>query len=106
MKKKHRIWIYLILLTGLLLLIHFSCKKGDVIKVTPTITITAVTNITATSAASGGNITSDGGAAITSRGLCWCAGQNPTTANSKVSGGIGTGSFTSTISGLAPGTHL
>ena len=96
--------IYTVLQAGLFVAVLYCCNKEDVIKVTPTISITAVTNITATSAKSGGDVTSDGGAAVTSRGVCWCTDQNPTTSNDKTQGGSGTGSFTSTISGLTPGT--
>ncbi len=57
--------------------------------------------ITATSVISGGNISSDGGATVTERGVCWSTSQNPTIANSKATdGSIGTGSFTTNISGL------
>jgi hypothetical protein len=34
-------------------------------------TTTAVTNITQTTATSGGNVTSDGGATVSARGVCW-----------------------------------
>jgi len=70
----------------------------------PAVTTTAVTSITTNSAQSGGNITSDGGAAISSRGVCWSTTPNPTIANSKTTNGTGTGSFTSSITGLTPGT--
>ena len=70
----------------------------------PTITTTAVSNITATTASSGGNVTSDGGSAITSRGVCWSTSTNPTTANSHTTDGTGTGTFTSSITGLIPGS--
>jgi uncharacterized protein (TIGR02145 family) len=96
--------IYKVLLAGLLVSVLFFCKKEEVIKVTPTISLTAVTNITATSATSGGNVTFDGGASVTSRGACWSTEQNPTTSNDKTQGGTGTGSFTCTMSGLTPGT--
>ena len=71
-----------------------------------TLTTTAVTGITATAAVSGGNITADGGAAITAKGICWATTANPTTANSKTSEtvGAGTGAFTSNLTGLTPGT--
>jgi uncharacterized protein (TIGR02145 family) len=68
----------------------------------PTLTTTPVSVITQTSAVSGGNITSDGGDAITARGVCWATTVNPTTANNKTSDGSGPGSFTSTITGLTP----
>lgn len=70
----------------------------------PTISTTAVTLITTNSAQSGGNITSDGGAAIASRGVCWSTSANPTTANTKTTNGTGTGSFTSNMTGLSSGT--
>jgi uncharacterized protein (TIGR02145 family) len=70
----------------------------------PTLTTTAISNITQSSATSGGNITSDGQAAITARGVCWSTSPNPTTANSKTSNGTGTGSFTSNITGLTANT--
>ncbi|MCX6121918.1 MAG: FG-GAP-like repeat-containing protein [Ignavibacteriales bacterium] len=69
----------------------------------PTVTTTTATNITSTSASSGGNVTSDGGATITVRGVCWSTGSNPTLGNSHTSDGTGTGTFTSSITGLSPG---
>jgi uncharacterized protein (TIGR02145 family) len=71
---------------------------------TAILTTTNVTSITATSAISGGDITSDGGASITARGVCWSTSENPTISNSKTINGTGIGSFTSSLSGLSPGT--
>ena len=71
----------------------------------PTLTTTSVTSVTLTSAVSGGNITSDGGEAITARGVCWNTTGSPTISNSKTSDGTGTGSFTSNITVLTPGTN-
>jgi uncharacterized protein (TIGR02145 family) len=72
--------------------------------VVPTLTTAAINGNTQTGATSGGNITSDGGAAITSKGVCWNTSQNPTIADNKTIDGTGTGSFTSSLSGLTPGT--
>jgi uncharacterized protein (TIGR02145 family) len=69
-----------------------------------TITTTDPSAVTSTSATSGGNITSDGGASITERGICWATTANPTTASNKVASGTGTGTFTANITGLQPGT--
>jgi len=69
-----------------------------------TVTTTAVSDITSSTAASGGNVTSDGGSLVTDRGICWNTSANPTTADSKTSDGSGTGSFTSSITGLLPNT--
>jgi uncharacterized protein (TIGR02145 family) len=70
----------------------------------PTLTTTDASLITLTSAVSGGNITSDGNAAITARGVCWSTSLNPTVDNSKTSDQTGTGSFISTLTGLTSGT--
>ncbi len=66
----------------------------------PTVTTAAVSNITSTSAVSGGNVISDGGAAVTARGVCWSTNVTPTTADNTTTDGTGTGSFTSSITGL------
>jgi len=91
--------IYPLLLTGLLLPLIFSCKK----EVIPTVTVAAVTNIKANSATSGGEIITDGGASVISRGVCWSTNQNPTTEDSKTTDGTGKGSFSSSITELTPG---
>jgi uncharacterized protein (TIGR02145 family) len=70
----------------------------------PELTTTAVSSITTTTAASGGNITSDGGATVTARGVCWNTATGPSISNSKTTDGAGTGSFTSNLSSLTPGT--
>ncbi len=71
----------------------------------PTVSTTAISAITFNTASSGGNVTSDGGASVTARGVCWSTSANPTIAlSTKTSDGTGTGSFTSSITGLAPNT--
>jgi uncharacterized protein (TIGR02145 family) len=72
--------------------------------VVPTITTTAISSITQTSAVSGGNITLNGGADITARGVCWATKTNPTTADSKTADGTSTGDFASNLTELLPGT--
>jgi uncharacterized protein (TIGR02145 family) len=70
----------------------------------PTLTTAAITSITATSAVSGGNVTADGGGAVTAKGVCWATAPAPTIAGSKTTDGTGTGPFTSNITGLTAGT--
>ncbi len=94
--------IYFILLSWLLFPTLFYCTK-DAIKTAPTVIIATVSNLTSTTATSGGEIATDGGAAVTSRGVCWSTSQNPTTSDSKTSNASGTGNFTSSITGLTPG---
>jgi len=72
--------------------------------VLPTVTTTAVTDITQTTATSGGNVTSDGGATVTARGVCWSTSSNPTTAGSHTTDGSGTGTFVSNLTGLTANT--
>ena len=79
-------------------------RSFTTLAVAPTLTTNTVSNITSTSATCGGNVTSDGGATVTVRGVCWSTSQNPTVSNSHTSNGSGTGSFTSNITGLTPGT--
>jgi hypothetical protein len=70
----------------------------------PILSTNSATSITQTTALSGGNITSDGGAGITQRGVCWSMTTNPTIINSKTNDGTGVGAFSSNISGLNPNT--
>lgn len=69
------------------------------------LTTTAINSITATTAISGGNISSDGGEVITARGVCWSSSPNPTTAlSTKTLDSTGVGSFSSSLKGLMTGT--
>ncbi|MEI6754179.1 MAG: FISUMP domain-containing protein [Paludibacter sp.] len=72
--------------------------------VLPTISTTTISGITTSSAASGGNITSDGGSTVIAKGVCWSTSSTPTTSNSKTSDGTGVGAYTSSMSGLAAST--
>ena len=65
---------------------------------------TAASTITRTTAASGGNITDDNGSNITARGICWSTSTNPVVTGSHSTDGTGTGIFTSSLSGLTAGT--
>lgn len=66
----------------------------------------APSEITATSATSGGNVFADGGTAVTARGVVWSTSANPTiTSNTGItSNGTGVGAFTSNITGLNENT--
>jgi uncharacterized protein (TIGR02145 family) len=70
----------------------------------PSLTTKSATSITQAKAISGGNITSDGGAAVTARGVCWSSSENPTIADNHTSDGSGTGSFTSYLHSLSHST--
>ena len=68
----------------------------------PILTTTSVTEVSAIGAKSGGNITSDGGSPITAKGVVWSTETAPTVSLvTKTSDGTGTGTFQSTLTGLA-----
>ena len=71
--------------------------------VVPTLETTVATSITITSAVTGGNITADGNAPVTERGICWAITTGPTITNDKTSDGTGTGIFVSNLTGLQSG---
>jgi uncharacterized protein (TIGR02145 family) len=77
-------------------------RSGD--PTVPSVTTSAVTIITSTSADCGGNVTSDGGAAIAARGVCWSTSATPTIADGNTVDSSGTGSFVSSLIGLTAGT--
>jgi hypothetical protein len=64
----------------------------------PVLVTTAVTAITGTTATSGGTITSDGGATVTSRGLVW--GTSPGASTFSTTSGAGSGTFSTNLTGL------
>ena len=70
----------------------------------PTLTTTAVSNVTGGTADGGGTVTNDGNALVSARGVCWSTSPNPTLADSFTSNGFGTGIFSSTINGLVIST--
>ena len=70
----------------------------------PTVTTNEISNITRNTATGGGNVTSEGGIFVQSRGICWNTSSNPTIADPHAYGGNGTGTFTCNMTGLTPGT--
>ena len=71
----------------------------------PTVTTNNVTSITQTHAYCGGNVTNNGGAWVTERGVCWSTSPTPTLSDNHTNDGNNSGSFTSYISNLTPGTQ-
>jgi hypothetical protein len=70
----------------------------------PEVTTLLVSNITNTTATGGGNVTSAGDSPVTARGVCWNTSPDPNISNPHTNDGTGTGTFTSSITGLTPGT--
>ncbi|SHE61227.1 PKD domain-containing protein, partial [Leeuwenhoekiella marinoflava] len=71
---------------------------------TPTITTTVASGIKATTATLGGNVTDNGGVAVTERGIVYNTTGTPTTSDTKVQIGSGDGSFSDEITGLTAST--
>ncbi len=97
---------YFTFLLVILTLMISACSKdtGDTVTI-PLISTSMVTNITSTTASCGGTVTSDGGAAITARGICWSTAVDPTLTDFKSSdGSLGTGSYNCNIFGLTGNT--
>lgn len=70
----------------------------------PKLSTRDIDSVSQKGARSGGYIISDGGAPVFGRGVCWSTNQNPTIADGKTIDGGGPGIFTSSVSGLIPGT--
>ena len=73
----------------------------------PVVTTSPVTNITATSAQSGGTVSSDGGFSVTARGVVWSQTPLPDLQNNEgyTTDGSGLGNFTSNMTGLTLDTY-
>jgi hypothetical protein len=76
-------------------LLLFSCKVIDEIKKELLVKIqtSEATGIYAEGCVLGGNVTDDGGKAVTEYGVCYSTSPGPTTSNTKVMLGAGSGSF-------------
>jgi hypothetical protein len=79
---------------------HLMISRASV----PVLSTTEACGVTRSSAVSGGNVAADGGAPVTSRGVCWSTNPTPTIADDRTTDGTGSGSFASLITGLSAGT--
>ena len=79
---------------------------GSIVYETPTVTTSAVVLITETTAVTGGNVTADGGATVTERGVVYSTVSNPVINNinhTTKTSGSGTGSFSVNLTNLVEG---
>ena len=95
--------ILLVLILALFPLTLSDCKKTDP-AIKPVLSTSSVINIAATTATAGGFVTSDGGAEVTVRGICWGTNPDPAISDSKTSDGTGKGQFVSSLTSLTAGT--
>lgn len=108
--KKMKSMYHLFLAFGLLVSINaraqrtmFGSNNNYELQISPpVISTTVATAITEANATSGGTITSDGGAPVTSRGLVW--GTSPGSSMFSTTAGEGIGTFSANLTGLSLGT--
>ena len=70
----------------------------------PVVTTAAVSGVTKVAAISGGEVTSNGGAEVTEKGLVWGTIADPNITHNKIAGGTGLGAFVSNLTGLTLNT--
>jgi len=98
MKKNSTLFVFTSLVTIMVLV--QGCKKTTI----PELTTAAISDITLTTAVSGGTITSDGGEEVLQKGVCWSTTQNPTITSAKTDDGNGSTAYTSDLTGLTAST--
>jgi uncharacterized protein (TIGR02145 family) len=101
MKKFSKKSIIILLFLGLVFMIH-SCKKEEA--KLPKLYTRQITDITQTTAVSGGTVVDDGDSPVTSRGICWSTNTQPTIADNTTNDGSGIGRFESNLTGLTENT--
>jgi hypothetical protein len=89
------------LIAGFILLLFYSCRKDTETPV-PAIKTADVTYISPTTATCGGIISSEGGSAVTSSGVCWSSDPLPTIEDQKTTDIPTSGSFSSAMTDLIP----
>lgn len=70
------------------------------LSVAPKLTTTVISAITGTTATGGGNVTDNGGEAVTARGVCWSTNHNPTVTDAKTADDKGNGLYASNLTNL------
>ncbi|HMU05532.1 MAG TPA: hypothetical protein PJ990_17985, partial [Saprospiraceae bacterium] len=87
------------------MLLTITCGDDEPLVIQlPSVTTSAMSDITKTTAISGGVISDDGNGNIEARGVCWNTTGNPQTTDDKTNEGTGTGNFSSTLTGLEVNT--
>lgn len=70
----------------------------------PDVTTAEVTEIAWRTAVGGGEVTSENGATVTERGICWSTEHDPIITNGHANSGTGLGAFSVNMTGLTAGT--
>jgi hypothetical protein len=88
---------------GIIFFLSTDCKKEEPV-VLVVLSTAPVTEITTTTATSGGTLAFTGKTELFTDGVCWNTTGNPSTADSKTVDGLGNPQFVSNLSGLIAGT--
>lgn len=81
-----------------------SCSEEAKPKTAPVVLTGEISGISANGALVSGQVVSDGGSAVTERGVVLGSSADPTTADTKVTSGSGVGTYSASLTGLLPGT--
>jgi uncharacterized protein (TIGR02145 family) len=100
MKTQNLFQIFRFVLVLFFLMILNSCIRKD--SILPVVVTADFISFDQTTITSGGEIFSEGSNHVTSRGVCWNTEPVPTIYNEHTVDGSGSGTFTSTITGLNP----
>jgi len=103
MKKHFSLSLFLYGWLALISIFLSNCSSNEVYT-KASVETSEVSNITEATANCGGIITSNGGAAIIARGVCWSKFLNPTLNDSFTKDSVGSGTFRSKLDGLEAGT--
>jgi hypothetical protein len=102
MKRHH---IFGLFVTVVVLTMIYGCDKDHDEGILPKLTTSPITEITSSSALSGGTVTATGSATITSYGICWSTQSTPTIADERQIMQGSTSAFTADLLGLQPATQ-
>jgi len=91
------------LTAGAIILLIFGCTRFYAMN--PVVSTDIVLNIGPDSATSGGWVSDEGGAPVTSRGICWSQNPRPTVEDSVTKNGEGLGYFMGKLKDLSPETN-
>jgi len=94
------IFLFVSVIVGMLFL--HSCVEDPTL---PVLTTGQASEITINSALVSGNVTDDGGADVTARGICWGTASMPVLDDEFKASGTGKGEFTCVVEELAPNTQ-
>jgi uncharacterized protein (TIGR02145 family) len=101
--KKVKTLEYLFALVLILSIVTYGCNNEDPAMI-PVAGACEIVSVSQTTARISVTIESDGGAPIIERGVCWSSNPDPSISDGKTSDGSGTGSYTSSVSGLSANT--